>query len=107
MRGGADARKELARQLAKRLAEGERASSVREICGASLLERATDPVMEVRQSVAQYLSLTAPLEPALLSTIIADEEEIALPFLAGSPALDLPMMLAVLKAGDELRQIQV
>jgi uncharacterized protein (DUF2336 family) len=107
MRGGADARKELARQLAERLADGDLASSQREICVANLIKLATDPVMEVRQSVAQHLSLTAPLEPDLLFTIIADEEEIALPFLAGSPALDLPMMLAVLKAGDELRQIQV
>jgi uncharacterized protein (DUF2336 family) len=107
MSGGADARKELARQLASLLADegtspGERATAV-----AHLIKLATDPVFEVRQSVAELLSEIAPVEADLIFTIIADEDDIALQFIARSRALDLGIMFAILKAGDVLRQMQV
>jgi uncharacterized protein (DUF2336 family) len=107
MSGGADARKELARQLSKFLIEDREPSPKRDVAIADLVKLATDPVFEVRQSVAEFLCSAAPLESDLMFTIIADEDEIALPFLASSPAIGLPEMLAVLKAGDMLRRMQI
>jgi uncharacterized protein (DUF2336 family) len=106
MRGGADARKELARQLASVLAH-EKASEKRRSALDHLVKLAGDPLFEVRQSVADLLSEVVPLEPELVFAIVADEEDIALPFIAKGRALDLGMMLAILKAGDTLRQMQV
>src|SRR5688572_14091935 len=107
MQGGADARKELARQLTAVLALENKYSEARQKAVAQLMKLSTDPLHEVRQNVAELLSEVAPLEPDLVFTIASDEDEIALPFIAISPALDLAMMLAILKAGDTLRQIQV
>ena len=107
MRGGADARKELARQLASVLAHEGKGSPERQKAVAHLMKLLTDPLCEVRQNVAELLSEVAPLEPDLVFTIIADEDDVALPFIANSTALDLAMMLAILKLGDALRQIQV
>jgi uncharacterized protein (DUF2336 family) len=107
MRGGADARKELARQLSAFIADNDQPSDQRDAVTARLVKLATDPVSEVRHCVAQHLSSVTPLVAELIFTIIADEDEIALPFLAASPALDLPKMMAVLKVGDEARQMQI
>jgi uncharacterized protein (DUF2336 family) len=107
MRGGADARKELARQLAAFLPSSKPGSRDRETVVAKLIKLATDPVAEVRESLARQLSQLAPLEADILFTIIADDDFIALPFLASTPALDRCQMLAVLKIGDLARQLQV
>lgn len=107
MLGGADARKELARQLASALAHEKMATEERCKAVEHLLKLTSDPLFEVRQSVAEFLSEVPSLEPQLVFTIIADEDGIALPFIANSRALDLGMMLAILKAGDTLRQMQV
>jgi uncharacterized protein (DUF2336 family) len=40
-------------------------------------------------------------------TLAADDDEIALPFLASSPALDSWRMLAILQVGDEARQVAI
>jgi uncharacterized protein (DUF2336 family) len=107
MRGGADARKELGRQLSAFIANNDQPCDQREAVTARLVKLAIDPVSEVRHSVAEHLSAVTPLEPELIFTIIADEDQISLPFLAASPALDLPKMLAVLKVGDQPRQMQI
>jgi uncharacterized protein (DUF2336 family) len=107
MRGGADARKELARQLAAFLPTSKPGSKDRETVVAKLLKLATDPVVEVRESLARHLSETSPLEADIAFTIIADDDSIALPFLASTPALGRWQMLAVLKIGDLVRQLQI
>jgi uncharacterized protein (DUF2336 family) len=107
MRGGADARKELARQLAAFLPTSKPGSKDRETVVAKLLKLAADPVIEVRESLARYLSETSPLEADIAFTIIADDDSIALPFLASTPALGRWQMLAVLKIGDLVRQLQI
>lgn len=107
MRGGADARKELARQLSSAIAGNCVPGKERSQIVANLIKLANDPVSEVRQSVAQHLKGVSPLEADLVFAIVADEEEIALPFIAASLALDQPKLLAILRVGDELRQIQV
>ena len=107
MRGGADARKELARQLAAFLPSSKPGSKDRETVIAKLIKLATDPVVEVRESLAGQLSQLSPLEADVVFTIIADDDFIALPFLASTPALDRWQMLAVLKIGDLVRQLQI
>jgi uncharacterized protein (DUF2336 family) len=107
MLGGADARKELARQLAKVLSQESKGSEERRRAVDHLLKLAGDPLVEVRQSVAEFLCDVASLEAELVFTIVADEDDVALPFIANCRALDFGMMLAILKAGDTLRQMQV
>jgi uncharacterized protein (DUF2336 family) len=107
MRGGADARKELARQLAAFVALNPTRSTDRSLAFESLVKLANDPVREVRHAVAEHLCNVAPLESDLVFTIIADEDEIALPFVANSRALDPLKMLAVLKVGDVTRQMEI
>jgi uncharacterized protein (DUF2336 family) len=107
MRGGADARKELARQLSAFVALNPARSTDRKTAVDSLIKLANDPVREVRHAVAEHLSNVAPLESDLVFTIIADEDEIALPFVAKGRALDPPKMLAVLKVGDLTRQVMI
>jgi uncharacterized protein (DUF2336 family) len=107
MRGGADARKELARQLAAFLPTSKPGSKDRQTVLAKLIKLATDPVLEVRENLARYLVEISPLEADVVFTIIADDDCIALPFLASTPALDRWQMLAVLKIGDLVRQLQI
>ncbi|HEY7765100.1 MAG TPA: DUF2336 domain-containing protein [Aestuariivirgaceae bacterium] len=107
MCGGADARAELARQLATFISERAESSPQRQDAVANLIKLASDPIFEVRRSTAEFLSVVTPLEPELMFTIVADEDEIALPFVTKSPAFDLPRMLAVLKLGDMVRQVHL
>jgi uncharacterized protein (DUF2336 family) len=107
MCGGADARAELARQLAAFISDQPESSPQRQAAVANLIKLASDPILEVRRSTAEFLSVVTPLEPELMFTIVADEDEIALPFVAKSPAFDLPRMFAVLKEGDVVRQVHI
>lgn len=107
LQGGADARKELARQLADFLRNPDTPKSERKAVVPTLLKLAADPVYEVRYATAQHLSSVSGLDIDILFSIIADEESIALPFLLASPALDEAAMTVILELGDFTRQIQV
>jgi uncharacterized protein (DUF2336 family) len=61
----------------------------------------------VRRATASGLAATRRLHPDLLFTIVADEDEIALPFLENCPALDSCRMLAILRVGDPARQVAI
>lgn len=65
---------------------------------------AADPDIAVRSAFVEALAQIPVLDADLLFTIVSDDDEIALPFLAATPALDTLRMLAVLRAGGELRQ---
>jgi uncharacterized protein (DUF2336 family) len=58
----------------------------------------------VRRTVAEELVTVSDLNADLLFCIIAGEDELALPFLAATPALSPWHMMAVLRVGDEQRQ---
>ena len=107
LRGGTEARKELGRQIAALLLDPKTRADEREEVMPTLLRLAGDPVFEVRHFLAQQLRDVVPLHRDVLFTIVADDDEIALPFVAGTPALDAPRMLAVLKVGDTARRVQV
>ena len=62
----------------------------------------SDP--EVREALALGLVNCKEVDADLLFAIIADDDDIALPFLSFSPAVNHWHMLAVLRVGDEARQ---
>jgi uncharacterized protein (DUF2336 family) len=107
LQGGAEARKELGRQIAMLLRDPASRADEREAVTPTLLRLAGDPVFEVRHTVAQHVSDLDSLHVDVLFTIVADDDRIALPFLAVTPALDSLRMLAVLRVGDTARRIQI
>lgn len=102
--GDADRRLGLALQIARFL--GDPATPQGESSQVMPVARrlAADPDAEVRRGFAEALSGHRSLDADLLFTIAADEDDIALPFLAATAALDPLRMLAVLRAGGEARQ---
>lgn len=68
---------------------------------------AADEDFKVRLAFAEAVSALETLDADLLFTIVSDEDDIALPFLSVTPALDPLRMLAVLRAGGEERQAVV
>lgn len=71
----------------------------------TLTRLASDPVKEVRLLLAKILVHCDKLHSDVLFSIIADDEDIALPFLTHSPALDRLRSLTILKIGDKSRQM--
>ena len=102
--GDAARRISLALQIARFLADPASPAGEREQVMPVARRLAADGDGEVRRALAEALSDHPALDADLLFTIVADEDEIALPFLAATPALDQLRMLAVLRAGGEARQ---
>ena len=69
-----------------------------------VLKLSVDPVKEVRRTLANGLVGLLNLHADILFSIIADDDDVALPFLAATPALNHWHMLAVLRVGDVARQ---
>ncbi len=105
--GTAEQRQALAAQLGGFLAKGEAPASERKQLVHTVLKLAVDPAADVRSTLALHLAAVADLDADILFSIISDEDEIALPFLAGTPALSHWHMLAVLKVGDADRQVTI
>ncbi len=102
--GDADQRAQLAAQLALFLNKADVPASEREQVVPAVLKLAVDPVVMVRKTLAGGLVGLANLHADILFSIISDDDELALPFLAATPALSHWHMLAVLRVGDEARQ---
>jgi uncharacterized protein (DUF2336 family) len=103
----ADARRQLAGELAGLTANPETPSGERDAVIGSILKLAVDPVLDVRRTLAEGLAVAETVHRDIVFTIIADEDEIALPFLSLCRALDASMMLAIVRAGDLARQMQI
>ena len=103
-KGDLSDRMRLAEQLAGFLANESEPREERALVVPAAMQLMADPEFEVRATLAQGLIDTPDLDADLLFAIIADEDDIALPFLAATPALDTVRMLAVLAAGDMARQ---
>jgi uncharacterized protein (DUF2336 family) len=69
-----------------------------------VLKLAVDPVVAVRRVLADALAEARNLHADVVFSIISDDDEIALPFLAITPSLNHWHMLAVLRVGDAARQ---
>ena len=102
--GKAEQRAQLARQLAAFLGKDDVPISEREQVVPIVLKLAVDTVKEVRRTLANGVIDIAGLHADILFSIISDDDDIALPFLAATPSLGHWHMLAVLRVGDQARQ---
>lgn len=102
--GQSEARIALARQLASLLSDPETSQIEKDQVVPVLLKLATDLDREVRLVLADELSSCKALHQDMIFAIVADEDEIALPFLAVTPALNGWHMQAILRVGDDGRQ---
>jgi uncharacterized protein (DUF2336 family) len=102
--GDAMARARLSVQLGSFLKAEDTSDKDREHVLPVILKLCVDPVRDVRRALVAVLLEFAGLHSDVVFSIIADEDEIALPFLAATPALNHWHMLAILRVGDEKRQ---
>ena len=103
-RGDAEARIALARQLASLISDEQTAEIERDQVIPIVLKLTVDDAREVRQALVSELINEAKLHSDIAFSIIADEDGIALPFLAQSPAINAWHMMAILRVGDIARQ---
>ncbi len=104
---GTDARRQLANQLGMLLANPDTPKGERVAVVPSVLKLAVDSVSEVRRTLVAGLKRAPELHPDVFFSVVADQDDIALPFLAATPALDSWRMLTILKVGDVPRQVQI
>ncbi len=102
--GKPEARMALARQLALFLADPATPKVELDQVVPVVLKITTDDEKAVRRVLADELVSIPKLNQDIIFSILADENDIALPFLLKTPALNAWHMLAVLKVGDEARQ---
>lgn len=103
--GDAQARTQLAVELAGLLNDPEAPENERDCVVPVMLKLTTDPVKEVRRTLAETIVVAKDLHSDILFSIIADEDDIALPFLAETPALDHWKMRSIARVGDTARQV--
>ncbi|MBG1231323.1 DUF2336 domain-containing protein [Aestuariivirga litoralis] len=98
------ARQELAQQLSQLYANPATAAFEREQIAPIFFKLAEDGETEVRAVMAEELALAAELPSDLIFAIVADEDEIALPFLLNALSISSNECAVILKVGEELRQ---
>jgi len=103
--GDVACRERLAVQLAAFVADEETGAKERDAVVPTLLKLCADPVEQVRKVLIESLANVDKLHADLMFSIIADDDELALPFLEKSPALDSWRALAILQVGDISRQM--
>ena len=103
--GKVKARERLAMQLAALACDQNAPVGERQAIIPVMLRLASDPVASVRKMLAVSLTGCSMLHPDVLFSIVADDEEISLPFLAATPSLDAKRALAILKVGDDARRV--
>jgi uncharacterized protein (DUF2336 family) len=99
-----ESRCKLAAQLAEFLGNPENPEIDRNQIVPVVLKLAVDPEKDVRRVLVDGLIAIDDLNADIVFSIIADDDDIALPFLSLTPALNHWHMLAVLRVGDEARQ---
>ncbi|MDE2384673.1 MAG: DUF2336 domain-containing protein [Alphaproteobacteria bacterium] len=102
--GDADARMALALQLAALVSDPATPKIELQQVTPVLLKLSVDPEHAVRAALAQAVQGEKRLPVDVAFSIIADEDEFALPFLAATPVFNAGQLLAILKVGDEARQ---
>ncbi|QIG51575.1 DUF2336 domain-containing protein [Nordella sp. HKS 07] len=103
--GDVQARMQLAVELAGLVNDAEAPENERDCVVPSLLKLASDPVKEVRRVLAETLVTARYLHGDILFSIVADDDDIALAFLAETPALDHWKMRSIVRVGDTARQV--
>ena len=97
----------LAEQLSRLACDENTKQLERDAIVPTLLRLTTDPVRGVRVLLAKLLAQSKSLHPDIVFSIVADDADISLPFLAETQALDPYSMMAILKVGDKARQMVV
>jgi uncharacterized protein (DUF2336 family) len=105
--GTATQRRALGRQLAEFLVNPDTSESERNQVVPAVLKLAVDPEDDVRRILVDILTPVKNLHADIVFSIISDDDDIALPFLGETPALNHWQMLAVLRVGDAARQAEV
>jgi uncharacterized protein (DUF2336 family) len=105
--GDAAACRQLAIELAAFLADPASPDIERKAVVPAILRLAAMADTGLRRELALRLARCPSLHADIVFTIAADDDEIALPFLAAAPALDSWRMLAIVKVGDEPRQTAI
>jgi uncharacterized protein (DUF2336 family) len=105
--GSPEQRLALAAQLANLLADPQSSQAERDQVVPVVLKLAGDSVADVRRALAERLCNAENLHADIVFSIISDEDAIALPFLAITPALNHWHMMAVLRVGDANRQVAI
>lgn len=103
--GDVQARMQLAVELAGLLNDAEAPENERNCVVPSVLKLAADPVKDVRRVLAETVIAAKDLDGDILFSIVADDDDIALPFLAETPALDHWKMRSIARVGDPARQV--
>lgn len=97
----------LAVELAAFLADPATPEVERQAVVPAVLKLAGFPDQALRRDLAARLGQCSKLHADIVFTLAAAEDEIALPFLAATPALDAWRMLAILQVGDTARRIML
>ena len=105
--GTVEEKKNLTEQLGLLACDLSAPALEREAIVPTLQRLAVDPVRDVRVLLAKILVHCEKLHPDVLFSIVADEEDISLPFLAETPSLDRLRTMAILRVGDKARQLVV
>jgi uncharacterized protein (DUF2336 family) len=98
---------QLAEELGRMTCDPNTPEADRHAVVPHLLKLAVDDYPQVRESLARVLADAEHLDADVLFTIVASEDEIALPFLAVTPALDGWRMSAIARVGDLARLLEI
>ena len=93
----------LTRQLCGLVNDPNTSSADRKAVMPCLVRLACDVDRDVRSIIAKELVACEHLSVDLIFAVVADEDDIALPFLAACPSVDATVMMAVLSVGDQKR----
>ncbi|MFW6077930.1 MAG: DUF2336 domain-containing protein [Hyphomicrobiales bacterium] len=99
--------RQLAVELAQFLADPAAPMAERRAVVPAILRLSGLADMALRRDLAARLSRCQTLHADIVFTLAADDDEIALPFLATALALDSWRMLAILRVGDAARQATI
>lgn len=102
--GDADARIALTRQLVALVADFSTPNLEIQQVGPVLLRLAVDNDKNVRRVLAEEFATSHRIDAELAFSIIADDDDIALPFLATTTALSPAQFAVIMRVGDEKRQ---
>lgn len=98
---------QLAEELGRMICDPNTAGADRSAVVPHLLKLAMDDYLEVRECLVRALADAEHLDADVVFTIVASDDEIALPFLAVTPALDAWRMAAIARVGDLARQLEI
>lgn len=105
--GDTDARIALTRQLVALVADSSTASIELKQVGPVLLRLASDNDKKVRRVLAEEFATSSRIDAELAFSIVADDDDIALPFLESTAALSAAQLAVIIRVGDEARQTAI